>query len=79
MKCGHEVPDRVGDDGLLEPVESPRWLVSLDDWVVRELAKPLPRPLRWLDHADRLPSWSVPLIVAGVFGGLAALARWLLR
>jgi hypothetical protein len=58
-------PEQVDDDGLLRPPEEPRWLPWLDE----QLAKPVPRWLRW---TDRVPGWAVPLVVAALMGGLAA-------
>lgn len=74
MPVGSVGADRVGDDGLMEPVEAPRWLVALDGWVGRQVSKPTPRGLRWLDRIeDRLPVWALPWFVAGGMGGLAVL------
>lgn len=80
-------PDPVGDrDGLLEPAEVPRWVERLDDWVRRQVDKPTPRGLRWLDRLeDRLPVWALPWLVVGLMGGLTAaiyavapaIARWI--
>jgi hypothetical protein len=64
--------DRVGDDGLLVPPEVPWWVRPLI-WLDEQSRKPVPRGLRW---TDRVPSWAVPLIVAGIFGALAALVLW---
>jgi hypothetical protein len=69
-----DAPQRVGVDGLLEPVEVPHWLDRLNDWLARQLAKPTPRGLRWLDRLeDRVPVWTLPWLVCGLMGGLAAL------
>lgn len=56
----------IGEDGLPQPPEEPRWL----RWLGEQLAKPVPRWLRW---TDRVPRWAVPLVVAGLMGGLAVI------
>lgn len=69
-----DAPQRVGDDGLLEPPEVPHWLDRLNGSLARQLAKPTPRGLRWLDRLeDRVPVWALPWLVCGVMGALAAL------
>lgn len=67
-----DAPQRVGVDGLLEPPEVPHWLDGLSDWLGRQLAKPTPRGLRWLDRLeDRVPVWALPWVVSGLMGALA--------
>ena len=64
--------ERLGGDGMLEPVAPP--FACFDRWVHRQLSKPTPRGLRWLDRLeDRLPVWALPWVVTGLMALLPAL------
>lgn len=71
-----DAPQRVGDDGLLQPPERPRWIDRADDWMTRHMAKPPPRWRVRLDQLeDRLPVWALPIVVTG---GMALFAFFVL-
>lgn len=44
------------------------------DWVRRQMTRPTPRCLRWLDALeDACPVWALPWLLAALIGGVAVL------